>query len=239
MSINPNNNQSGLTTGFTNTYCIPNIVLKSTLNNKQAVNICHLNSQSILPKINEIKAIFANVNTHAICVSESWLKSYISNRSILLDGYNVFRNDRAVRRGGGVCIFVKSSIPVRIVYESDDPHFNVICIEMLFSNEKFFLGVVYNPPDNNFTNELECILNSFSINYSNVILVGDFNYDLLSTHNKVKEFKDILNRYSICMCNNEPTHFTATSSSLLDLVLSNSDRVFFLNQLSIPGISHQ
>lgn len=216
---------------------IPNIVLKAALNNREQLNIAYFNAQSILPKIDEVRVIFSDVNIHAICISESWLKKYITDISICLNGFNVFRNDRPCRRGGGVCIFVRSEIPVKVVYKSDNVNFDVLCIEIILRNDKVLLGTVYNPPRSNFEIELETILTNFSLIYSDFLLLGDFNYDMLTYSRQATVFSEILDRFSIKRCNDEPTHFTKTSSSLLDLVLCNSNKVSFLSQISVPGIS--
>lgn len=68
----------------------PNILLKATLNKRKQFNVAHLNAQSILPKIDEIRLIFADVNIHAICISETWMKKYILNNTICLSGFNVY-----------------------------------------------------------------------------------------------------------------------------------------------------
>lgn len=224
-------------TSNTEQFRIPNIVLKAALNTKKQFNIAHFNAQSILPKIDEVRFIFSDVNVHAICVSESWLKNYITDNAISLGGFNVFRNDRPSKRGGGVCVFIRSEIPAKVVYKSTNAGFEVLCIEIILSNDKILLGVVYNPPGSNFESELENIFSEFSITYSNFILVGDFNCDMLSHSTKRTAFNEILERYSINQCNQEPTHFTKTSSSLLDLVLCNSDGISFLSQISVPGMS--
>lgn len=180
MSLILNRKTSCAITPHLDNVCIPNIVLRAALNNKNQFNIAHFNSQSMLHKMDEIRLIFSDVNVHAICVCESWLKNYISNTTICLKGFDVYRNDRASKRGGGVCIFVRSEIPVKVVYKSNNPNFDILCIEIILSNDKILLGAVYNPPNSKFETELETIFNDFSITYSDFLLVGDFNYDMLS-----------------------------------------------------------
>lgn len=76
---------------------------------KNYFNIAHFNAQSLKPdsradKFEEIKDILGGGFLDAVCISETWLKSYRSNVSIAIDGYKVFRNDRPSVRGGGVAI---------------------------------------------------------------------------------------------------------------------------------------
>lgn len=79
--ISDSNDQTVLTSHPSVTFSIPNVVLKSTLNNnKETVNICHLNAQSLLHKVDELKIIFDKVNAHAICISESRLHAHIPDQ---------------------------------------------------------------------------------------------------------------------------------------------------------------
>ena len=44
-------------------------------------------------------------------ISETWLSSNVPNSCVHIPGYNLVRNDRVEKRGGGVCALVKSSLP--------------------------------------------------------------------------------------------------------------------------------
>ena len=66
------------------------------------------------------------------------------------------------------------------------------------------------------------ILCSFKSNlFSNFILLGDFNVDMLSHHSHLyKHLTNILNSFSLIQVVKEPTHFSSEgSSSLIDLVI--------------------
>lgn len=53
-------------------------------------------------------------------VSETWLKPRISDKSIIeLHGYNIYRKDRTSKGGGGITIYMKSYLPISLVYSSD------------------------------------------------------------------------------------------------------------------------
>lgn len=80
---------------------IPNIVMRSAFKyNCKCVNVCLINAGSVFPKIYEFRRIFETCQAHLIITPETWFKSYRSNASIALEGYDVIRNDRVNRRSG-------------------------------------------------------------------------------------------------------------------------------------------
>ena len=78
--------------------------------------------------------------------------------------------------------------------------------------------IVYRPPDslvewyNQFENELHGAC-TFS---SNVIIMGDFNIDLLNQSNIPDRWKYIYNSYGLTQIIKQPTRVTETNASLLD-----------------------
>ena len=91
-----------------------NVTLTSSLQDSVGINVCHFNAASILNKIDQIRCLLDGVAFDIFEVSESWLNPHHSNESILLNGYNCYRNDRK-SRGGGILIYVKEFIKTRVV----------------------------------------------------------------------------------------------------------------------------
>lgn len=201
-------------------------------------NICYFNSRSINcnNKLDEIKSIFEDVDVHAICVSETWLKDNINSNLVKLENFNLFRNDRTDKRGGGVCIYIRSCFKAKVIYVSSNKPSDVLLLEITVLGETILLGVCYNPPKTDFISHLEFVLD-YSVSYKHFILCGDFNYHIETNCRQSKLFKDVLSNFSINILNSEPTCFFQDSRSLIDLMLCNNDSMLFLNQISIPGIS--
>lgn len=87
---------------------IPNIVMRSVFKNKQSgLNICLINAGSVFPKIDQFRRTFETSNAHLIIVTETWFKSYRSNISIAMEGYEIIKNDRFARRSGGVAVYIR------------------------------------------------------------------------------------------------------------------------------------
>lgn len=67
----------------------------------------HFNVRSLLPKMDILRLWVDETDMDIMVLSETWLKSTITDNMIAIDGYNIFRADRS-GKGGGVAIYVKS-----------------------------------------------------------------------------------------------------------------------------------
>ena len=77
------------------------------------------NIRSLLPKIDSVREYVYSTRPSILCLSETWLKQEIPSTLINLDDYILIREDRKtindegyIKRGGGLCTYVKSSIKV-------------------------------------------------------------------------------------------------------------------------------
>ena len=65
----------------------------------------HLNINSILPKLSELKTIAGNTKAATIGITESKVDNSISHSEVEIPGYCILRCDRN-RNGGGVACYV-------------------------------------------------------------------------------------------------------------------------------------
>ncbi|KAI8114821.1 hypothetical protein CVS40_12852 [Lucilia cuprina] len=174
------------------------------------LNIAHLNAQSIIPignpaKMDEIRNIFRNSNVDVVGVSETWLRESVPDGAILIDGYRVYRNDRVVRRGGGVCLYVKNTLKSRTVHEErNETVVEGIFIEVTVNDtEKILVGVMYLPHGG--LQFCEDIIGDLSSTYDNIVIMGDFNVDLFRNCERARNF---WSNFELSLIhNNLPTHF--------------------------------
>ena len=68
------------------------------------------NARSIFNKFNILQLLVSQYNPYIIGITETWLDSSIKDSEIHLDNYNIFRNDRADSRGGGVLLYAHKSL---------------------------------------------------------------------------------------------------------------------------------
>ena len=71
--------------------------------------IKHINAQSLIPKLDEIKLLIENENIDILCISEPWIQPNILDDLIRIKNCSVFRNDNPINsRASGTCIYVKN-----------------------------------------------------------------------------------------------------------------------------------
>jgi len=206
------------------------------------LKIVHVNAQSVPCHIDELRVIFNNQPCDVILVSESWLKGHISSASVEIPGYKLYRNDRLFAGGGGTAAYVKSNINVVVLEASDTsrpgrPEW--MFLDATVSNTHVLLGLCYKPPKIGFLAEFEDVLVRLMPRYSHVVVMGDFNTDLLGRD--ISNKKVVTSMFESCSLTILPlqaTHHTDTSHTWLDLMaVSDPDRVAHHGQLSAPGIS--
>ena len=70
-----------------------------------------LNARSKINKKNDLNIMIDDIKLHIIGITESWANNDITYAELGLGGYIMFRKDRMGRRGGGVLLYIKETIP--------------------------------------------------------------------------------------------------------------------------------
>ena len=94
-------------------------------------------------------------------------------------------------------------------------------LEVSLKNRHFLFGTFYRPPNSpavTLTRIEESIGLAVDTNVDDIIVTGDFNYDMLKPQSSSK-INSVCLRYGLSSVVSEPTHFTESSSSLIDLIL--------------------
>ena len=76
---------------------------------RRGLNFLHLNTQSIIPKLSEIRLIVEQCRAAAFCVTETWLDASCTDDEVKNDGYLIIRRDRN-SNGGGVCMYIRTDL---------------------------------------------------------------------------------------------------------------------------------
>ena len=144
-------------------------------------------------------------------------------------GYEIVRRDRNAdgRLGGGVCFYVRSSINYSTRHDLSIGELENLCIEIRKPRSKPFLIVTwYRPPDslvNKFIH-LETLVGRIDAENIEYYLMGDMNCDLSSQvldHNSIK-LMNIADLYSLHQLISDPTRITISSSTMIDLIFTNT-----------------
>ena len=136
-----------------------------------------LNARSIINKKNELDIMVDEIKPHIIGITESWANNDITDAELGLEGYVMFRKDRMGKRGGGVLLYIKETIPAYEVQLHEEADCNeAIWCKLVTGHTTVTIGVVYRCP--NITKENnDKIHNAISeVSKRDCIIMGDFNH---------------------------------------------------------------
>lgn len=210
-------------------------MIRVLANITKGLKVTHINAQSLHCKIDEFRYVFENSNIDVICVSETWFRYNTTDNVYELQGYRLFRADR-IKHAGGVAIYVKNGIKCKVIKKSEcGDETEHIFLEISNGLEKILLGNIYRP--NRYINIAPLIssLSTLTLNYSNILISGDFNSNILVE----KSLTDEMLAIGLKPVNSSiPTHFSATVNTLLDIFFTNdTSNSLLYDQLSVPAFS--
>ena len=151
----------------------------------------------------------------------------------------MFRKDRNLF-GGGILLYVNSSLPSRIRDDLLPSCNDVECmiLELIVNKEKIFLIVLYKPPRVNdmiLVSTISNLLDKCILESNCFYLVGDFNVNLMENSHSLST---VFESYNLKNIVTEPTCFKSTSNpSLLDPIVTNCPRRLSAHLNSCIGVS--
>ena len=187
---------------------------------KSDIKIAYINARSILPKVEQVQHLLYSNNIHLLAVGETWLDESVLDSEIDIDGYSVLRRDRN-RHGGGVMFYVCDNVSYKHVSITTEEVEN-IWLSLVVNKKSYLIGNIYRPPSSHsdyFDNMLDLIEQATNIS-ENVIVVGDLNYDC-SAGLSINPLQYIESMFEMKQLVTSPTRITTTSSTLIDVILSN------------------
>ena len=111
---------------------------------KAEIKCVCLNARSILNKKNELDIMVEEIKPHIIGITESWANNDITYAELGLEGYVMFMKDRMGRRGGGVLLYIKETIPAYEVQLQEEADGNeAIWCKLVTGHTTVTIGVVY------------------------------------------------------------------------------------------------
>lgn len=158
----------------------PPVVTQSN-NDISAVKVIHINCNSLVPHVSEIKSLVKSFSPHFIAVSESWCTDRVLDSTIDIEHYVVIRNDRGLinldsnrdTMGGGIALYLHESLSFSTKSTIRSKVNNVgeieYLIQKIFTSAKMSLAiaVVYRPPLGDNLDDFFLVLNEVaSIHFS-------------------------------------------------------------------------
>lgn len=234
LSTSSSNSSNSSSSSMSNT-------LFSSLDLTHNLSFVHYNVQSILSKLEILQAELSEFDILAF--TETWLSPHTDINDLLLHSYNTpERKDRAGDNHGGVMIYVKDFLHYKRRTDLEHRNIENIWIEITNSHKRILFGLFYRPPnsDSNYVSDIEdsIALAVDSPGVSEIIITGDFNLNILNPQT-ARKINMICTQFSFYQSINQPTHFTETSSSLLDILLVNNKTHLILSGVGDPFLSQE
>ena len=210
----------------------------SDLELKNKFSVVHYNVQSILNKVDIIQSELQQFDV--ISLTETWLDNSISDDEIIFNGFNLFRRDRVNDRHGGVCVFVKRELYAKRRIDLELQNTECIWVEIFVDHKKLLIGTFYRSP-NSSNDALIAIENSIGLandtNIHDILITGDFNLDIFKP-NTWSKINNLCQYFGLEQLIKEPTHYTESSSSAIDLFLTSNSNNVFLTGVGDPFLEH-
>jgi len=161
------------------------------------------------------------------CLSETHITDKILDVELQIPGYSMCSTISHSAKTGGTSILIRDDIEYKKICEiNNSPEWWICGIQMTTENGKFNIFSLYRSPSykiKDFLDFLKDWLPTIADNTSKTILVGDFNINLLDTHDKiVKQTKELITLNGLKQFVDFSTRVTSSTESLIDFVLSNN-----------------
>lgn len=209
-----------------------------SVNYDQYFSLVHYNVQSLLPKHDLIETELTKFDL--ISITETWLNDSVSDSDLTLTGFKPpFRYDRPTDTHGGVAIYIKENLYSKRRCDLEIRDVECVWVEVIIKHNPILIGTFYRPPNSSaavLTNIETSIGLAFDTGIKDIIITGDFNLDYLKTDTR-RKITDICRQYNLQQIIDEPTHFTESSSSLIDIYLVNNPRRVVLSSVGEPFLS--
>ena len=144
---------------------------------KAEIKCVCLNARSITNKKNELDIMVDEMKPHIIGITESWANNDITDAELGLEGCVMFRKDRMGRRGGGVLLYIKETIPAyEIQLQEGADCKEAIWCNLVTGHTTVTIGVGYSCPNITKQNN-EKIHNAISeVIKGDCTIMGGFNH---------------------------------------------------------------
>ena len=172
--------------------------------------------------LDEIKLLVEDRQIDVLCISETWLSPDLPDHFIDIPNYNLYRCDYG--KGGGVCIYVKIDLKIKVLNLEIEKLEGVEHIWLTIQHRMLpsvIIGCVYRHPKAA-VNSFEYISNILKIicmKKKPIFVLGDLNDNQFNPNSKLIK---IVKRLNLNQLIKKPTRITRTSSTLLDVIITNN-----------------
>ena len=207
--------------------------LNQLKNKKDLSSYLHLNIASLPSHIDELRNLIVDIDIDidVFGISESALNQSDSNHTnVDINGYVIEHTPSEARKGGAL-LYINSNNSYKTrkdlnIYKSKE--LESVFIEIINKREKnTIVGCIYRHPSmsvTEFNNDyLMNLLEKINLEHKNIVLMGDYNINLLNYDNSpdTSQFLNSMCSYSLFPTITQPTRVTPKSRTLIDNVFIN------------------
>lgn len=222
---------------------------------KNKFAVLSLNIQSLNAKYDDLQVLINDISKNdfvlsAICLQETWIHKNNSHFvNFPLPHYNMLYLDATISAHSGLCVYIHESFSYKIRnFNFSDNEWEGLFIDIQHPSHKHKITIcnIYRPPRDNveqiniFLNELTPILEQLNRENSEVILLGDFNLDLLMVNQKniVSVYLNLMFTYGFIPTITIPTRIH-NSATLIDNIFLRSTKhtCFYKTGVMISSVS--
>ena len=208
-------------------FCSSNFVSENSL------SVFHMNISSLNAHFDELTAIMSllNFNFDLIGLTETRLKKNVSvTIPIEIDGY-CYEHTPTEASCGGALLYISNKLNYKprndlLIYKPF--HLESVFLEVLFPKKSnLIVGCIYKHPCmtiDEFNDIISPVLDQISAENKTIILLGDFNIDLIKccTDISSSEFFNLVSSHNLLPYITLPTRITDRSQTLIDNIFSNT-----------------
>ena len=175
-------------------------------------------------KLDHLKILMSKNPFDIICLNETFCDDSIADNEISLPDYSIERKDRN-RHGGGVAMYIRNNLTFvrRIDLETDDVE--CIWVEIKCKHRQpVLMSSIYRPPSSSveFIGKLSDIIDRASSECKEIIVTGDFNFDVSDADNSgtSEPLISCFNLFQMTQLVHDPTRVTELTKTTIDLIFS-------------------
>ena len=194
------------------------------------IKFCHINITTFNKHKDELLARFSHCDI--ISINETNLRV---DDPLDIRGYNIYRNDRAGRRGGGVLLAIRGNIKCREIYNKTIEQNEIIAVEIETKAVKStMIASIYVPPSAKLQPKIFHEL--YQMN-NNCIIMGDLNATLIQmgsrkTNTKGRQLQELINEgFLYCIDDDSTTYEKDDYEEKLDWILASQPLHSFISNV--------
>ena len=193
---------------------------------KDGLRICHLNINHAVNKSTDIASLISNhgKSFHIVGLSESRLSEHIKDTDMHIPGFHIIRRDPTKTRETGLLIYVSESITFKRLQHLESHEVESLWIEItLKKSTPILVGFCYRNPSErtNWMDRYDSMMEAVLLESKEIILLGDFNIDLMKTNNQWNQQIDSYNLHQLIQ---SPTRVTQNSQTIIDHIYVTNKR---------------